>query len=293
MRSHTRRARSPGSPAATADWGCQIGTKLSANCRPEYVRKSGTGVIVLILFFMATALLLSACLPVSTPPVAKVGLIAPFEGPSRPLGYATLNAVRLRLNQWNDTGGLPRLELVALNDDSDPKLATQLVAQLCVATPTSSSSWPTAGPHCPGCRSRPNRFASSRHQPCPPSRRTSRKHRAFRRNRPQSRIGAGSLHSAGRNPAWDDNASPPVIWLGDPLTLSQRLQSQPDWVAAAGSVAAEQAVDAWAGEAALGLIWAGACPQSCPPTSLPPTKRWLAPHPHSPVAWPTPPPMRP
>ena len=88
------------------------------------------GVILLTLFIMAMTLALVACQPVSTPPVAKVGLIAPFEGPSRPLGYATLNAVRLRLNQWNEAGGLPRLELVALNDDSDPTLASQLVSQL-------------------------------------------------------------------------------------------------------------------------------------------------------------------
>ncbi len=76
---------------------------------------------------------LGACtLPGSTPPVVKIGLIAPFEGPSRPLGYSVLNGVRLRLQQWNDAGNSPRVELVALNDNGDPDLAAQLPAQLAI-----------------------------------------------------------------------------------------------------------------------------------------------------------------
>lgn len=211
---------------------------------------------------MATPLL-AACQPVRTPPVAKVGLIAPFEGPSRPLGYATLNAVRLRLNQWNDAGGVPRLELVALNDDSDPELAAQLVSQLArdpdllfVLGPPQGHTALAAAPAlidsgipALSLAPIPAAFAAG----VTPFAGTD-----------LSLAAVLDAHIPGGVPAWNDDAQPPVIWLGDPLTLAQRLQTEPDWAAAAGSVAAEEVIDAWAGAAANGLIWAGACPQSLP-----------------------------
>lgn len=73
-------------------------------------------------------LLLSSCtLPGSAVPVVKIGLIAPFEGLGRPLGYQLLPAVKIALEDANATGelGRYRIALVALNDDLDPATAAR------------------------------------------------------------------------------------------------------------------------------------------------------------------------
>ncbi len=72
------------------------------------------------------ALLLAACtMPGDAAPVVKIGLIAPFEGTGRPLGYAVLPAVRQAIAEANASGALGRyrVALVALNDDLDPATA--------------------------------------------------------------------------------------------------------------------------------------------------------------------------
>lgn len=58
-------------------------------------------------------------------PVVKIGLIAPFEGLDRPLGYQVLSVVKEVLAASNSSTGLGgyRVALVALNDDSDPQAA--------------------------------------------------------------------------------------------------------------------------------------------------------------------------
>jgi branched-chain amino acid transport system substrate-binding protein len=68
------------------------------------------------------ALTREALLPHSTQPVIKVGLVAPFEGRCRTLGYEVLHAVKWALRERNDQGGVGgvMVELVALNDDADP-----------------------------------------------------------------------------------------------------------------------------------------------------------------------------
>jgi len=78
-------------------------------------------------------LCLSACiLPGGAAPVLKVGLIEPFEGLGRPLGYAVLPAVQEVLDSANASGelGSYRLLLVALNDDLDPAAAAAQAAAL-------------------------------------------------------------------------------------------------------------------------------------------------------------------
>jgi branched-chain amino acid transport system substrate-binding protein len=52
----------------------------------------------------------------------KIGLVAPFEGLHRPLGYEALFAVKLALQERNQAGGLKgyQVQLVALNDFDDP-----------------------------------------------------------------------------------------------------------------------------------------------------------------------------
>jgi ABC-type branched-subunit amino acid transport system substrate-binding protein len=60
--------------------------------------------------------------PIGAPPTVKIGLVAPFEGLHRPLGYEALFGVKLALQERNEAGGLHghRVELVALNDFDDP-----------------------------------------------------------------------------------------------------------------------------------------------------------------------------
>lgn len=75
-----------------------------------------------------------ALLPSEPAPVAKIGLVAPFEGRYRALGYEALHAVKLALHERNEQGGAvgATVELVALNDDGDPQRAAALAAQFAV-----------------------------------------------------------------------------------------------------------------------------------------------------------------
>jgi hypothetical protein len=78
------------------------------------------------LLLICAALLLAGCtgpgvMPGDAAPVVKIGLVAPFEGLGRPLGYAVLPAVKLAIAEANASGelGRYRVALVALNDDDD------------------------------------------------------------------------------------------------------------------------------------------------------------------------------
>ena len=83
-------------------------------------------------------LLLSAC--ASVRPVVKIGLVAPFEGRERAIGYDAVYAARLAVREANAAGGIGgsdgrggyRLALVALDDRGDAELATQTAAALVV-----------------------------------------------------------------------------------------------------------------------------------------------------------------
>ena len=58
----------------------------------------------------------------STLPTVKIGLVAPFEGRYRNLGYEVLYAVKLAVRERNAAGGVAgyMVELVALDDGEDP-----------------------------------------------------------------------------------------------------------------------------------------------------------------------------
>jgi hypothetical protein len=61
------------------------------------------------------------------PSVLKIGVLAPFEGTGRELGYVVLPAVKSELEAGNAAGSLKpyRVALVALNDDQDPDEAAE------------------------------------------------------------------------------------------------------------------------------------------------------------------------
>jgi ABC-type branched-subunit amino acid transport system substrate-binding protein len=64
--------------------------------------------------------------------VVKVGLVAPFEGRYRQIGYDTIYAARLAIRELNESGGIDgtMVELVALDDSGDLELARQAAASL-------------------------------------------------------------------------------------------------------------------------------------------------------------------
>ncbi|MCJ7548609.1 MAG: ABC transporter substrate-binding protein, partial [Anaerolineae bacterium] len=60
-------------------------------------------------------------LPKPLPGIVKVGLVAPFEGSYRHVGYDAVYAARLAVREINAAGGIAgrQLELVAYDDRGD------------------------------------------------------------------------------------------------------------------------------------------------------------------------------
>jgi len=84
--------------------------------------------------FLPLVVLLTACLPPSLPRVLKIGLVAPFEGRYRYVGYDAIYAARLAVREINAAGGAGGwvLELVAYDDRADPELARTAARNLVV-----------------------------------------------------------------------------------------------------------------------------------------------------------------
>lgn len=72
-----------------------------------------------VLLLGASDLLAACALPGAAAPIVKIGVIAPFEGVGRPLGYAVLPAVKQAVAEANARGafGPYRAAVVAFNDD--------------------------------------------------------------------------------------------------------------------------------------------------------------------------------
>ena len=82
------------------------------------------------LLLLALALLAAGC--ASVDPVVKIGLVAPFEGQQRAIGYDAIYSARLAVREINAAGGVGsyRVALVALDDRGDPALAADAAASL-------------------------------------------------------------------------------------------------------------------------------------------------------------------
>ena len=67
-------------------------------------------------------------------PTVKIGLVAPFEGRYRYVGYDVIYAVRLALREANAAGGVAgySVELVAYDDRADPAMAIEQAHKLAV-----------------------------------------------------------------------------------------------------------------------------------------------------------------
>lgn len=95
------------------------------------MRRCGWLVLILCLHLC----MLSACRPLgSTRPVVKIGLLAPFDGAYRALGYHLLPAARLAAQEAQASGDLEgvALEWVVLDTHGDPAVAAQRAKDLAV-----------------------------------------------------------------------------------------------------------------------------------------------------------------
>ena len=79
---------------------------------------------------MLALLALAGC--ASVDPVVKVGLVAPFEGRHREIGYDAIYAARLAVREINAAGGIGghRVALVALDDRGEIELSRGAAAAL-------------------------------------------------------------------------------------------------------------------------------------------------------------------
>jgi ABC-type branched-subunit amino acid transport system substrate-binding protein len=76
--------------------------------------------------------LISAC--ASVPPVFKIGLVGPFEGRHREIGYDVIYSARMAVREGNtrDDIGDYRVALVALDDFGDPQTAEEVARSLVI-----------------------------------------------------------------------------------------------------------------------------------------------------------------
>ena len=82
-----------------------------------------------------SVLLLAGCqFPAPVQPTVKIGLVAPFEGRYRYVGYDVIYAVRLALREANALGGVGGygVELVAYDDGANPVMAVEQARKLAV-----------------------------------------------------------------------------------------------------------------------------------------------------------------
>ncbi len=88
---------------------------------------------------LAAAMLLAGCVR-TTPHVVKIGLVGPFDGRYREIGYDVIPAVRLAVREWATEASLQRgttatlFEVVAYDDGGDPAQAVEQ-AQALAADP--------------------------------------------------------------------------------------------------------------------------------------------------------------
>ena len=85
-----------------------------------------------LIFMLLISMFLISCNSVN--PVVKVGLVAPFEGENRAIGYDAIYSARLAVREINEAGGIGgyRVALVALNDSGDTELAQENAQSLVV-----------------------------------------------------------------------------------------------------------------------------------------------------------------
>lgn len=89
------------------------------------VRRPLSLVLLWVWVLLVAAILLMGCSRVA--PVVKIGLVGPFEGENRAIGYDAIYSARLAIRQANENGGVGgyRVALVALDDFGEPEIAAE------------------------------------------------------------------------------------------------------------------------------------------------------------------------
>ncbi len=87
---------------------------------------------LLLIFNFLFFFILVGCSSVD--PVVKVGLVAPFEGEKRAIGYDVIYSARLAVREINEAGGIGgyRVALVALDDRGEVQLAADTAVSLSI-----------------------------------------------------------------------------------------------------------------------------------------------------------------
>lgn len=97
-------------------------------------RLSNTRFLFLVFCFLSIVLFffLTACNRVA--PTLKIGLVAPFEGQQREIGYDTIYSARLAVREINEAGGINgyRIVLVAFDDRGEATLAADVAEALVI-----------------------------------------------------------------------------------------------------------------------------------------------------------------
>lgn len=94
------------------------------------LRRGTRCVLRVVLLFLPV--IVSCRVPGAVRPTVKVGLVAPFEGRYRYVGYDVVYAVNLALLEANEAGGVGGygVELVAYDDGANPSVAVEQVRKL-------------------------------------------------------------------------------------------------------------------------------------------------------------------
>jgi len=94
------------------------------------LRRRFTRIVLLAALISFTA----GCVPTRVRPTVKVGLVAPFEGPYRAVGYDVIYAVRLALQEANAAGGVAgyTVELVAYDDRGEIEGAIEQARKIAI-----------------------------------------------------------------------------------------------------------------------------------------------------------------
>ena len=106
---------------------------LTLNTHSAFLNAAASRITHHGLLLACFAFLLTACqVPGAVRPTVKIGLVAPFEGRYRYVGYDVIYAVRLALRQANAAGGVGgySVELVAYDDQADPAMAIEQARKL-------------------------------------------------------------------------------------------------------------------------------------------------------------------
>lgn len=106
-----------------------MGHQRRYRCLPPLPRLRDVASVAFVVLFLG-----GCVLSPRLPPIVKIGLVAPFEGTFRSVGYDAIYAARMAIREINAAGGIHgwQLELVAYDDRGNADMALQAARNLVV-----------------------------------------------------------------------------------------------------------------------------------------------------------------